>query len=356
METLMSEASQKSNQMTSVATPNVISSLESADGASPCSLPDGPQTDLFGQALAPASHSAPQAKVSRKKTSAISGPCSSSLSASAALSMSLGSRLQARLGTGGSMEYRQTWKQKATPAGRPYWVHIPSTRPINDKDCTGWPTPDTGSAGGRVSSNPGAKTRPSGAKQQLTLNDAARLTGWPTPDTCAGGTGPSQKNRHAMRLQDAVLGWTTPNARDYKDSSSPEALMRAMDSEKGSANLPRQVATITGWTTPDARAMNDGENLETWDVRQAKNKEKHGNGNGAGMPIAIQCKTVLGPISSSSTAETVKPAASQLNPHFSRWLMGFPPEWCDCAVTAMQSLPKRRRSSSKPTKKLLSDT
>ena len=141
METLMSEASQKSNPTTSVVTPNAISSLASEAGASPCSLPDGLQIAPCGPEVAPASHSAPQGKVSRKKTNAISGPCSSSLSASAALSMSLANRLQARLGTAGSMEYRQTWKQKATPAGRPYWAHTASALRTNDKDFTGWPTP-----------------------------------------------------------------------------------------------------------------------------------------------------------------------------------------------------------------------
>tara|TARA_R100000808_G_C2154957_1_gene166485 strand:+ start:9267 stop:10142 length:876 start_codon:yes stop_codon:yes gene_type:complete len=47
-----------------------------------------------------------------------------------------------------------------------------------------------------------------------------------------------------------------------------------------------------GWATPDASVMNYGANLEKHLTRIKKIKEKGINGNGAGMPLGVQCKLV----------------------------------------------------------------
>lgn len=51
----------------------------------------------------------------------------------------------------------------------------------------------------------------------------------------------------------------------------------------------------------------------------------------------------IGPITNGSSERTEKPGA--LNPEFVCWLMGFPPAWVSCGVSAMQSIQGRRRRS-----------
>ena len=79
---------------------------------------------------------------------------SNSLS-SASLTLSLVSRLKQQLGMGGSMIYKQQWREKTTPLGTAHWAHTALTPRTKDRGFSGWPTPSSrdmkgGYQGGRI--------------------------------------------------------------------------------------------------------------------------------------------------------------------------------------------------------------
>ena len=140
-------------------------------GATPCALPDGPTTDLFGRAVAHASPSAPQAPKKAPLMIDTSGLSGSISSASAALESSLVSKLKQRLTTDGSILFNLIWKVKATPAGRQVYRLRASARRISDNDYGSWPT--TLTADGRGSAGVGKRELP----------NVAKWVGWPTTST-----------------------------------------------------------------------------------------------------------------------------------------------------------------------------
>lgn len=169
----MNGQSHKSSPMNSPNTHSATSLPGSADGLMPSSLQASPAPSQSGRVRAHASRSQRQVNKKVSLMSATSGQPSSISSASASLSMCLGSRLQMLLGTAGSMEYRQTWKEKTTPAGRQYWAHTASAHPISGSGCTGWPTPTTGDSASSRNSTANRKTvPPTGIHKGDTLTDA----------------------------------------------------------------------------------------------------------------------------------------------------------------------------------------
>lgn len=275
---------------------NVIFSPESESGPMPCVAQDGRMTVPSGQVPVLASLSARQAKERGLLTSGTCGPRSSILSASAGLSQSLASRLQAVTVLHGSTLYRLTWKERATPAGR--WIPVlrASVRRISDNGSTGWPTPTGNSYTGA-----GSGKREGG----LNLQTAVELSGWPTPRSVESGhsTGnPARAFNRKSRLEDMVFlaGRVTPSARDWKDT--PGMATERPDGRNRTDQLPRQAATAEPcrWTA-------SGEML---------------TGSCAGME-----------------------SGGQLNPALARWLMGLPPEWDDCAVMVTPSSYRRRKPS-----------
>ena len=347
---------------------------ESESGHMRCDSLAGQTTDLFGQVHVPASHSAPPASRKASLTTGISGRRGFGSSESADLSRSLESRLRPRLDSLGSTLWRLIWSRQVTPAGRRIFALRARAHRTSASDFTGWPTPDTPSGGRTVPPGTTATGRkPDGSKAQVTLENVADLAGWPTP---MAGT-PAQKGYNEAGNTDSgrktvelVAGWATPRAEDAESAG--------MRHGRGVADTLTAQASLSGWNTP---AVSDSRNVEYsngnrnkkgkpytvnlrlpgevkmagWGTPSSRDwKDTPGMAEKATNPDGTK-RTRLdqlgrqahladsGRILSGSPVGTVKPG--QLNPAFSLWLQGLPPEWGFCGARAIRSLRRSRRNS-----------
>ncbi len=159
---------------------------------------------------------------------------------------------------------------------------------------------------------------------------------WPTPQARDGFPAHSPEyvaekkaQGHGMaNLNDVAALWATPTARDHK---SP--LASAETHARDSRPLSEQVGAAL-WPTPTA---GDGSKL---DATQPVIERRLAAGKQVGVAGAVR---VFGATPSGSPERTASPGA--LDPAFVSWLMGYPPEWLNCAPSAMPSSRKSRRSS-----------
>lgn len=299
--------------MTYADTDSATSSLESDCGVTPCGSPDGLMTDLFSLVPAPVNPSLKRASSAATRMSATSGLRSSPSSASAALERSLANRLPALLATPGGIAWRQTWKAKVTPLRRRILAHTQSGLLTSDSGCTGWPTPN---AGPQNDSDSTWKDRREALKAKhkngngfgMNLGQAAMLSPWPTPAAQEPGGTPEQ---HLARKRAAV-------ARGVKMGCDVVTTLS-------------HVAQLAAWPTATTR---------DW-----KSTASNQHGVNARPLNEVARLTAPGPLSNGSPAQTEK--RGPLNPEFSRWLMGVPAVWENCAPTAMPSSRRLLRRSSK---------
>lgn len=140
----------------------------------------------------------------------------------------------------------------------------------------------------------------------------------------------------------ARIGWPTPCARDYFPAHSPEYIAAKKAQGHGMANL-NDLAQLAGWPTPSCQNDRTG-NPESALSMTRKDGSKVQQRLQDFAAIAAPARlTACGQMLTGSSAGMA--SGGQLNPAHSRWLMGLPPEWDDCAPTETPSMLKRRRSS-----------
>jgi hypothetical protein len=320
-------------------------------------------TDLFGQAPAHASPSAPRAKEQVQPTNVTYGRIGSVSSASAALASSLAKMLNKRLDGAGSTLFAMTWRRRVTPRGRPYFQLAASARRTSDKDCGSWPTPDT--AQGRPASPEMVERRKAeGKKTTIRLSATANMASWPTPTRDEAGGTPEQflarkekldgkcgVSLTALNLVAQTASWPTPTS---QDAASSRAAGYSTQSGRHSGTTLTDAATVAlaSWATPRVAATRTGASaMNRQDSMSALSLEQQAEAAAGIVPreirnlrLEMQARLGFGPTSNGSHAATEKPG--QLNPDFTRWLLGYRAEHLSCAPTEMPSSRKSRRPSS----------
>lgn len=224
--------------------------------------------------------------------------------------------------------FSETWPKRGTMRNGMCFRRRKWAQATGGSESLFWGTPRVGNNGWNGNLRDSHRSR---------LED--RVVMWPTPDA---NTSTYSNGLMGPNLREKAAYWPTPAERDWRNGQASQ------DTMDHNARPLNEVA-VNLWPTPSASVSQDGESPATWLKRREELKQKHINGNGAGMPLTIAASLHSHPApTTSKDGHECSPKCRRLNPQFVEWLMGWPVEWSDAAsgsgCLGMESYLSRQRT------------
>jgi hypothetical protein len=141
-------------------------------------------------------------------------------------------------------------------------------------------------------------------------------------------------------------GWPTPTA-SLADKGVRSTIGGIREAMRNHGPDLGAVACLSSWATPTTRDWKSGGTDLTNSLVRKDGKLRNDLLDYQAFLAGPARLTADGRVLTGSAAKTEN--GGPLNPALSRWLMGFPVEWDDCAPTETLSTLKRQRNSSSPT-------
>lgn len=220
------------------------------------------------------------------------------------------------------MQSSPIWRQRATPAGRSYWVLTTSARRTDASECSlshNWPTPRAATPGSRPNGKGGKVLA---EEVEIAEGIRQRNTLWPTPTLDCATERATRYAQGGLPLTTAVQMWPTPTSHP-EDQTLDAWKRRAQMKAQNGINLHLKLGVaVQMWPTPCAHEARLG----------YQHRHPEARGSQVSLTTVALDAEGLAPTRGQpdqANSNTRGKSRARLNPRWVAQLMGFPADWLD---------------------------